>query len=115
MKKDPKHIPGKRWTVKYDEKTITEGISKLELRGVIKELINEMWYGSKNDVEGDETHDESLNEILNTYDSLINYVSSLPQEEQIKISWLMKEKQLSAYDAVLEYIKSLGITTNSVA
>jgi hypothetical protein len=185
MKKDPKHIPGKRWTVKYDEKVdevnekpdyykqlqmaqvkayrqgnaeaviyyadimgnpnvasvsferfkgshlydkwkadnadrivlqqkrftmpwLQESISKNNLKSMIKELVTELWYGSKNDVEGDEVDDKSLNEILGGYDELIEFVKSLPKEEIEKINALAKEKNLSAYDAVLEYLKSIS-------
>ncbi len=101
MKKDPKHIPGERWGVKYEE-----GFSKSELRGVIKELISEMWYGSKNDVDGDETHDEPLNEILWSYDKMIEFVKALPPEEQEKLNQMSKE--LGASAAVIKYLEDLA-------
>jgi hypothetical protein len=101
MKKDPKHIPGERWRVKFEE-----GFSKSELKGVIKELINEMWYGSKNDVEGDETHDEPLNEILGSYDKMIEFVKALPKKEQEKLNLMAKEMGASA--AVIKYLEDLA-------
>ena len=72
MKKDPKHIPGERWRIKFQSdsdlkkhgntemSSVKEGISKQDLKSVIKELVSEMW-DSKNDVNGDEVHDK-LNE-----------------------------------------------------
>lgn len=38
MKKDPKHIPGERWRVKFQE-----SVSVKDVRDAIKEVINEMW------------------------------------------------------------------------
>ena len=102
MKKDPKHIPGERWRVKYEE-----GFSKSELRGVIKELINEMWYGSKNDVEGDETHDEPVNEIFDTYTELEKFVKQLPAEEIKKITTISQEMGLGAFDSIVEYLRRI--------
>ena len=78
----------------------------MELKGVIRELINEMWYGSKNDAEGDETHDEPLNEILSSYDKMIEFVKSLPTEEQNKIA--ERAKQIGASAAVIEYLDNLS-------
>lgn len=55
MKKDPKHISGKRWTIKFqssgdlgkhgntEKSPISETITKNEIKSVIKDLINEMW------------------------------------------------------------------------
>jgi hypothetical protein len=102
MKKDPKHIPGERWRVKYEE-----GFSKSELRGVIKELINEMWYGSKNDVEGDETHNEPVNEIFDTYSKLEKFVKQLPPEEIKKITTISQEMGLGAFDSIVEYLRRI--------
>jgi len=81
-------------------------VTKSDLRGVIKELINEMWYGSKNDAEGDETHDEPLNEILDSYDKMIEFVKSLPPEEQKKLNEMAKTMGASA--AVIKYLEDLA-------
>ena len=103
MKKDPKHIPGERWRVKYEE-----GFSKSELKGVIKELINEMWYGSKNDVEGDETHDEPVNEVIfDTISELEKFVKKLPRQEVDKITAISQEMGLGAMDSIIEYIRRI--------
>ena len=124
MKTDPKHIKGERWRIKFqsdddlkkhgntETSPVNETISKQTLKHIIKEIVSELWT-SKNDAGGDEEH--PVNEILNTYDSIISYVSSLPEEEQRKISILAKEKDLSAYDAVLEYIRNLPKKIKEVA
>lgn len=116
---DSKYVKGDRWTVKFGSDSdlkkhgdsemspVNERILKSELRSVIKELINEMWYGSKNDVEGDETHEDSMNEILNTYDELSDFVKTLPPEEIKKITDISKEMGLGAFDSIIEYLRRL--------
>jgi hypothetical protein len=63
MKKDPKHIPGERWRIKFasdddiekhgsSKKLTTETISRKEIKAVIKELINEMWAGLNRESQG---------------------------------------------------------------
>jgi hypothetical protein len=69
---------------------------------------------------GYKSHKESvevsaINEILNTYDDLAKLVKSLPAAEVKKITDISKTKGLSAYDAIVEYLRQLansGVTTN---
>ena len=115
MKKDPKHIPGERWRIKFqsDDDLKKHGNTEMssinEVKSVIRELISEMWYGSKNDVDGDETHDEPVNEILDTYDELGAFIKKLPKSEIAKIIKISKDSGLEAYDAIVEYIRRLKV------
>jgi len=72
MAKDPKHIKGERWRIKFQSdgdlkkhgntemsKVNEDKIKLSEIKTVIKELVDEMW-DSRNDVEGDETHGEDV-------------------------------------------------------
>jgi hypothetical protein len=55
MKKDPKHISGERWRIKFDSDSkilkelnpndIVENIKSSEVKEIIQEIINEMWAG----------------------------------------------------------------------
>jgi len=92
MKKDPKHIPGERWRVKFEE-----NVSKRELKGIIKELVSEMWYGSKNDAEGDETREGVLQDPFKVHSSLSKMVSrpnkhviSKPVKDTSTGEWVVK-------------------------
>ncbi len=70
MARDPKHIKGERWRVKFQSSgdlkkhgntemsSVNETISKKQLKRVIREIVEEMW-NSKNDVEGDEINEVS--------------------------------------------------------
>ena len=64
MKKDPKHIKGKRWTVKYEN-----NIPLNEVKSVIKEILNEMLIVERkaNEVKSQPTpqsHDEMMKLIM---------------------------------------------------
>ena len=61
MKKDPKHIPGERWRIKFESKedlkkrgdtkklkTENTTIKPVELKSMIDEIVNEIWDVWKN-------------------------------------------------------------------
>lgn len=64
MKKDPKHITGERWRIKFqsagdlkkhgttEKSPVNESVSINDIREVIKELLSEMWAGWEEEEEG---------------------------------------------------------------
>ena len=65
---------------------------------------------------GMKSHKEGkINEILSTYDDLAEFVKSLPSEEIKKITDISKTKNISAYDAIVEYLRQLAAQKHDIS
>ncbi len=101
MKKDPKHIKGDRWKIKFQSdrdlkkhgntemSPVNETISKRYLKSVIKEIISEMWMSKDNAAV--DTYTKNVDEgdkkqpvVINIVDKVKNKGGSEPQFEGVQ-------------------------------